>query len=207
MDTTPGFDRSLFLHVNAFARHTGWLHEPARLFANDGVVLFALLLLAGWWRSRRLGEVNVTRALVSPVAVLVAVAANQPLVQHFAEARPYTTYPHALVLISRSTDPAFPSDHGTMAGAVAAAVLLSTWRAGRGRGARALGIVALSLAVLMSIARVYVGAHYPLDLVAGLLVGAVVSSVVLLPTAALARPVVRRLERTRLRPLLTTAAA
>lgn len=205
-NTTPGFDRSWFLHVNAFARHTGWLHEPARLFANDGVVLFVLVLLAGWWRARRLDETSVTRALWSPVAVLLAVAVNQPLVHRFAEARPYTAYPHALVLISRSTDPAFPSDHGTMAGAVAVAVLLSTWRSAGGRGARGVGIAAVALAVLMSLTRVYVGAHYPLDLIAGLLVGALVATVVLLPAAALTRPVVHRLERTRLRPLLTTAA-
>jgi membrane-associated phospholipid phosphatase len=207
MNTTPGFDSSLYLHVNAFARHTGWLHEPASLFARYGVALFAVLLLVCWWRARRLGEVNVTRALWSPVAVLIAVAVNQPLVHHFAEARPYTAFPDALVLIGRSTDPAFPSDHGTMAGAVAAAVLLSTWRAGERRGARLLGIVTVALAVLLCVDRVYVGAHYPLDVVAGLLVGAVVVTVVLLPLGRLTRPVVHRLIGTPLRPLLTAAPA
>ena len=205
MNTTPGFDRSLYLHVNALARHTGWLHEPASLFARYGVVLFALLLLASWWRARRLGELNVTRALWSPIAVLLAVAVNQPLVRHIAEARPYTAFPDALVLIGRSTDPAFPSDHGTMAGAVAAAVLLSTWRAGERRGARVLGVVTVLLAVLLCVDRVYVGAHYPLDVVAGLVVGAVVATVVLLPLGRFTRPGVRRLARTPLRPLLTAA--
>jgi undecaprenyl-diphosphatase len=207
MNTTPAFDTSLYQHVNAFARHTGWLHEPASLFARYGVALFAVLLLVSWWQARRLGEVNVTRALWSPVAVLLAVAVNQPLVHHFAEARPYTVLPHALVLIDRSTDPSFPSDHGTMAGAVAAAVLLSTWRAATGPGARALGITAVTLAVLMCLDRVYVGAHYPLDVVAGLLVGALVATLVLLPLGRLTRPVVHRLTATPLRPLLTTAPA
>lgn len=202
MNTTPGFDRSLFLRINSFAQHTGWLHEPARLFAQYGVVLFALLLLAAWWRARSLGTGAMTRALWSPIAVLVAVGINQPLVHHFNEARPYTVFPDALVLISRSTDPAFPSDHGTMAGAVAAAVLLSTWRT----GSRRLGVVVLVLAVLMAFTRVYVGAHYPLDMVAGLIVGAVIASVVVLLGSRLTTPVVRRLEGTRLRPLLTTAA-
>jgi len=201
MNTTPSFDRSLYLRLNAFAQHTGWLHEPARLFAQYGVVVFALLLLASWWRARRLGTGSMARALWSPVAVLVAVGINQPLVHHFAEARPYTVFPHALVLISRSTDPAFPSDHGTMAGAVAAAVLLSTWRA----GSRWLGVAAVSLAALMAFTRVYVGAHYPLDMVAGLAVGAVIAAAVVLIASRSTTAVVRRLERTRLRPLLTAA--
>lgn len=206
MDTTPGFDRSLYLHVNAFARHTGWLHEPARLYADYGVVLFALLLLVSWWRARGLGERAVTRALWSPVAVLIAVGLNQPLVHRIGEARPFTVFPAALVLVHRSTDGAFPSDHATMAGAVLAAVLLSTWHGERGRGARTLGIVTAVLAVLMAFVRVYVGVHFPLDVVAGLALGALVAAPVVLAMGALSRPLVRRLERTQLRPLFTTAA-
>lgn len=207
MNTTPGFDRSAFLHVNAFARHTGWLHEPARLYANDGIVLFAVLLLVCWWRARDLGERAVARALWSPVAVLVAIGINQPLVHRIDEARPFTALPDVLVLVHRSTDGAFPSDHGTMAGAVLAGVLLSTWRGAHGRGARAFGIVTAVLAALMAFARVYVGVHYPLDVVAGLVLGALVATAVVLPLGALSLPLVRRLEQTRLRPLLTTAAA
>ena len=206
MDTTPGFDRSLYLHINAFARQSGWLHEPARLYANDGVILFALLLVASWWCARGLGERAVTRALWSPVAVLVAIALNQPLIHRVNEARPFTAFPNALVLVHRSTDAAFPSDHGTMAGVVLAAVLLSTWRGAHGRGARALGIVTGALAALMAFTRVYVGVHYPLDVVAGLAFGGLVAAAVVLPAAGLTRPLIRRLERTRLRPLLTTAA-
>ena len=40
---------------------------------------------------------------------------------------------------------------------------------------RRLGAVAAVAAVLMAAVRVYVGAHYPLDVVAGLALGAVVS--------------------------------
>jgi membrane-associated phospholipid phosphatase len=202
MNTTPGFDRSLYLHVNALARHTGWLHEPARLFANDGVVLFALLLVAAWWWARRLGVTSVTRALWSLIAMLAAIALNQPLVHHVHEARPFVSYPHAVLLVSHSADPGFPSDHATMAGAVAAGVLLSTWRA----GSRWLGVIGVVLAVLMCAVRVYVGVHYPLDVIAGLVLGAVVALVVVPLAARLCEPVVRRLEQTRLRPLLATAA-
>jgi hypothetical protein len=45
----------LFGQVNDFARSTGWLHAPMLAYATYGVVLFAGLLLAGWWIARDRG--------------------------------------------------------------------------------------------------------------------------------------------------------
>ena len=188
--------RDWFGSVNHVARVTPWLHTPARIYAEYGVVVFAALLLAAWLLTRRTGDLRrVTAALWAPVGVLIAIWVNQFLVASVAEPRPYTVMPHALVLVSRSTDPSFPSDHAVMAGAVAAGVLLAH---------RKLGLVAVCLAVLMAATRVYVGAHFPLDVVAGLAVGAIVA----LASYAVARPLVTRavvsLSRTRVRPLVTT---
>jgi membrane-associated phospholipid phosphatase len=88
-------------------------------YAQYGVVLFALLLLAGWWVARRAGR-GMTAAVWAPVGMLLALAVNQPLVAAAAEARQYTTLHNILVLAAPSTDPSFPSDHATMAGAIAA---------------------------------------------------------------------------------------
>ena len=58
----------------------------------------------------------------------------------------------------------------------------------------------------MAFARVYVGAHFPLDVLAGLAVGAVVALLVQRAGPALAQ-LLTHLETSRLRPLLTTRAA
>ena len=158
-----------FRAVNDFARHTAWLHGAARLFANDGVLLFGLLLVAGTLLNRSVGVRAVTRSLLAGAGVLVAVAANQPLVQLVAEKRPYVRWTDVLVLVHRSTDPSFPSDHAVMAGATAVGLLLSR---------RRLGWAAVPLALLMAADRVYVGAHYPGDVLAGLLFGGLVAAVV-----------------------------
>ncbi|MFG1905421.1 phosphatase PAP2 family protein [Kribbella sp. NPDC048928] len=156
-----------FEQVNAFARATPWLHAPAQAFAAYGIALFAVLLLAGWWIARRAGRVaGVVAAISAGGATLLAVAVNQPIVQAVHEARPYTSLPGILVLANRSTDPSFPSDHATMAGAVAAGVWIVN---------RRLGIVAAAAAVLMAATRVYIAAHYPADVLAGLLLGAIVA--------------------------------
>jgi membrane-associated phospholipid phosphatase len=184
-----------FLRVNDFARQTGWLHAPMLAYAKYGVVLFGLLLLAGWWRARR-HSVTMTAAIWAPIATLLAVAINQPIVAAVHEARPYTALPNILVLVDRGTDPSFPSDHATMAGAVAAGLLLVSWR---------LGLLAVAAGAVMAFARVYVGAHYPQDVLAGLALGALVSlvgyAVVRVPLTA----VLNRLAGTRLRPLLDAA--
>jgi membrane-associated phospholipid phosphatase len=185
-------DVSWFLTINRFARETPWLHPVLAGYAAFGVVLFAALLMLGWWHARRSGRA-MTAAVWAPLGVLLAVAVNQPIVALFAEPRPYTHLSGVLVLVARSTDPSFPSDHATMAGAVAAGL----WRVDR-----RLSLFAAAAALLMAFARVYVGAHYPRDVLAGLALGAVVSIV----GYAVAAPVLRRLlawvRRTRLRSLV-----
>ncbi|MFD2079654.1 undecaprenyl-diphosphatase/undecaprenyl-diphosphatase [Actinopolymorpha cephalotaxi] len=188
-------DPAWFRAVNAFSRATGWLHAPITAYAKFGVVLFALLLLWGWWTARGTSDLaRVAAALWAPVGMLVAVGLNQPIVHGVHEARPYTALPHVLVLVSRSTDASFPSDHATMAGAVAAGLFLVS---------RRLGLVGLLAALVMAFARVYVGAHFPGDVLAGLLVGAAVS---VIGFALCRRPLVwlvDTLARTPLRPLLS----
>ncbi|MDQ6650414.1 MAG: phosphatase PAP2 family protein [Actinomycetota bacterium] len=184
-----------FRHVNDFARHSGWLHGPMEAFATYGVVLFGLLLVAGLILARRRGDARLmSGALLACLGMLMAIAANQPLVSAFHKTRPFVAMPQALLLVKHSVDPGFPSDHAVMAGAVAAALFFVSLR---------LAWTGVVLALVMAFARVYVGVHYPGDVLAGLAVGAVVATVVVV---ALRRPVtslVRRLEQTPLRPLLS----
>ena len=163
MNSLRRLDDQTLSDVNGFARHTGWLHGVVSGYADYGVVLFAALLLAGLWLSRTRSDRALAAAGWACVATLLAVALNQPLVSGVAEARPYTTHPGLLVLSSRSTDFSFPSDHAVMAGAAAAGLWLVS---------RALGAIATVAALAMAFARVYIAAHYPWDVAAGLVFGA-----------------------------------
>lgn len=165
--STIGANRSLFLTINEWAQDTSWLHTPLRLFAGYGVVVFAALLVAGYVIARRRRSLDgLAASLWAGLAALLALAINQPIASGVGEPRPYATLQHVLVLVHRSSDPSFASDHATMAGAVAVGLFFVS---------RRLGAVTAGLALLMAFARVYVGAHYPLDVIAGLLLGGLVA--------------------------------
>ncbi|WP_067889804.1 phosphatase PAP2 family protein [Nocardia vaccinii] len=159
-------DTRIFYDINDFARDTPWLHPIVSGYAAYGVVLFAVLLLAGWWIAR--GETNPARmvaAIWAPLGMLVALAVNQPIAAAVGETRPCNAL-HDIVVLHCNTDAGFPSDHTVMAGAVTAGLWLVH---------RRLGALAALTAVVMAFARVYIAAHYPQDVLAGLALGAVIS--------------------------------
>jgi undecaprenyl-diphosphatase len=168
VDSLHRLDDRVFFAINSLAAHTTWLHAPVELYANYGVALFAVLLAVALLRARVRSSRELAATVWAGLGTLLALAVNQPLGHLVHEARPYATHPHVLLLAHRSSDFSFPSDHAVMAGAVAAGLLIA-WRR--------TGVLAVVLAVLMAFARVYIAAHYPWDVVAGLLVGAVVVAV------------------------------
>jgi len=211
-----GLNSSFYLDVNNFSRHTAWAHGFMHAYALWlGLTLLTLVFLAAyavvWWRR----DVRAAAIMfLGGAGTLVGLGLNQ-LVGHAAEERrPYDTYRHALVLVAKAHDYAFPSDHAVVAGALFVSVLLVVRRAAPGhlrvdpallaaagrrpRPTRAIvGLAALSavLGLFLLFARVYVGAHYPGDVVAGALLGAAVV-LVLTTLRPLAYWLVERLERT-----------
>ncbi|MDT7666574.1 MAG: hypothetical protein QOD04_6130 [Pseudonocardiales bacterium] len=176
------FNIGLLMAVNKLARSTPWLHSVVLAYAICGLVVFAELMLAGWWIARRRAELPaVAAAIWTPVGMLLALAVNQPITATFAERRPYLLYPNLLILAQHSLAPGFPSDHAVMAGSVTATLFLVS---------RKLGWWTALAALLMAFARIYVAAAFPVDVLVGLVLGAVVSLVGFL---LVRRPLVRLL--------------
>jgi undecaprenyl-diphosphatase len=162
-------DRDLYLRLNDLARSTAWAHPFMRSFARYGIVLFPVLFLWSWWIGRTESDSKVIAAAVwAAAACLLAVALAQPIVNAVDRSRPYAHDHGALVLADRTTDPSFPSDHSTIAGAAAAGLWFTRRRRVR--------VSAIGLAAAMAFARVYVGAHYPGDVLGGLAFGAAVGA-------------------------------
>ena len=176
MNSLRHLDDQLLFAVNDFARSTRWLHLIVVDYTRYGVALFALLLVAGLLSARSSTSRRLAAAAWSCVAMLLAVGLNQAIGRLFHEARPYVTHPHLLVLTTPTTDFSFPSDHAVMAGAVAAGLFLVSGR---------LGLLAALAAVTMAFARIYIAAHYPWDVLVGLVFGA---DIAILGWVLLSRP-------------------
>src|SRR5436190_1810152 len=140
-----------------------------KLLANDLpavlVVLVALVFLIPWPQRR---QERRSGAVLGTAAAGLALLINQPIAHAVDRLRPYLAHPaHANLLISRSHDPSFPSDHATGAFALAFGVWLYDRTHGTGL---------LVIGAVLAFSRVYVGTHYPGDVVAGALIGVAVAS-------------------------------
>lgn len=166
MNPLRTLDDRLFIAVNGWARDTPALHAWVLGYATYGVVLFAALMLCALVTARHRSSRDLAATGWVPLAMLIAVALNQPIGRLVGEARPYAAHPGILRLADVTTDFSFPSDHAVMAGAVAAGLLLAH---------RRLGIVAVVAALLMAFSRIYIAAHYPWDVLAGMLLGPAVA--------------------------------
>ncbi|MGH3437742.1 MAG: phosphatase PAP2 family protein [Sciscionella sp.] len=179
------FDSGWYLDIVRFAQRTPWLHAAAQIYTVAGFVVLALLLLAGGLLARHSDARAAAAALAAPVGVLAAFAVNEILKSAVREIRPCDTLHVTTTVLPCDpvTDFSFPSNHTAVAVALAVALLLVH---------RKLGWTAVPFALLMGLSRVYVGAHYPHDVLAAIVLGAIVALLVgLFARAVLAGPVER----------------
>lgn len=136
------------------------------LFAGAIVLIFLLARGPDAARPRRAAVAALaSAALAVLVAGLIAAIVDR--------SRPFVADPSAVHLFAaHAADSGFPSDHATAAFAIACAVMLRD---------RALGLPLLVLAALVSAGRVALGLHYPSDVLAGALLGALAAAVCFLP--------------------------
>jgi undecaprenyl-diphosphatase len=175
----------------------GWFNDLVSFYSNYGLVLFALLMVWCWWRARQARDATaMALALAVPVAVVVAYLANDIVKSVFDEVRPcqVITSPAPLDACPGVGDWSFPSNHSAIAAAATVAIFFIS---------RRLGALAALFALVMGFSRVWIGAHYPHDVLAGFVVGAVVAVPVMMLARRYAPPLVVRLESGFLRPLLT----
>ncbi|MYT74954.1 MULTISPECIES: phosphatase PAP2 family protein [unclassified Streptomyces] len=184
--------------VDTAHRAPAWLDGLVSAYSSYGLILFGGLMLLGWWRARRQDAPHALRALAAPVLTVIAFAGSTLLKQGVHELRPCQSL-HVVTLEACPApgDWSFPSNHATLAAAAAVALWFVSAR---------LGAVASVAALLMAASRVWVGAHYPHDVVAGLAVGAVIALALALPLSRRSQSLAELVTRTPLRPLVGLAA-
>ncbi len=138
-----------------------WLNPIMRAITSLGNAgAFWILLAAALLLFRRTRKIGLACAISIAIG---AVITNLILKNWVARIRPYEAMQALSILVGRPRDFSFPSGHATASFAGAWAVFRNTksrWRWG-----------ALILAILIALSRLYVGVHYPTDVLAGTAIG------------------------------------
>jgi undecaprenyl-diphosphatase len=161
-------DAALTKAINSLAGISPVLDFLMIWISAIGVPLLVLAVAAQWWR--RVDRQHIRHGLIAAgLTFLLGLALNQLILLTAHRIRPYDVGVTHLI-IARSADPSFPSDHATATIAIAAAFLL--------QGMRRLGLLFLAAAVLVMASRVYLGTHYVSDVLGGALTAIVAAILV-----------------------------
>lgn len=134
------------------------------LLGSGGAVWIAILLIL-------LLRKNTRRYGITGVVSLAAATAIYFVLNRIVRrTRPFLAVKGLAMLGSKPLNYSFPSGHTTSAFAVAVIVFLCL--------PRKFGIPALILAALIAFSRLYIGVHYPTDVLAGFLIGTITAVVV-----------------------------
>jgi undecaprenyl-diphosphatase len=141
-----------------------WIYPLAdrmekKMPVNKGLITLGILL-AVYPKTRTYGFL-----LLAALAV-DAVVLNLGLKNLVQRVRPYDQFPDLILLIEKQVDFSFPSGHSGCAFAAAGVFLLAP-----PKGKRAFGWGMLILAVIIGFSRLYVGVHFPTDVLAGAAIG------------------------------------
>ncbi|MFJ6696258.1 phosphatase PAP2 family protein [Streptomyces sp. NPDC091272] len=176
---------ALYRAILNFAHSTpGWFQYLAEIWTELGLLVSAALFVVVWWRARGDSAASVAVAVLAPLATGVMYVASELAKSFIHEDRPCRAVARAarpLVECPPVGDWSFPSNHSVIAGAAAMGLILAWPR---------LAVWMVPMAVLMAFSRVFVGVHYPHDVLVGLLVGAIGAGVLVWGGARLAQSTV-----------------
>lgn len=161
-------DESLVLALNGLAGRWPWLDVAMLALARPNLLLFPGILAAGawvWWRWREAilaAPVLLTVFLLGDAlgAQLKYLAARPRPCQTLSTLRPIGDF---LPIDACGKTFGFPSNHAVNTAAVATFLQMLYPRS---------GWITWPLVVLIGVARVYLGAHYPTDVLGGWAIGA-----------------------------------
>ncbi len=157
-------DYALFQLINNLAGRWWFLDFLGIFFAE--YLIFVMVFLAATllciWKDEVQKMVRQIVALKAFAAAFFGYVLKIIIQLAYQRPRPFAVH-EVLKLIDKSADASFPSGHTVLSFALAFSIYFYN---------KKLGVVFFVLAALVGLGRIYVGVHYPLDVLGGILIGA-----------------------------------
>lgn len=167
-------DKALFLWINALVGHAPVIDAMMSRLASDylvpvgmGLTLVALWFVGNDDRERMRYQIGMFTALTAMALSSLVVFICNAL---FFRPRPFDGLDDVSLLFYMPTDSSFPSNSAAVAFAIAAGVWCIN---------RRLGAVLFVAAAVYGFSRIYVGVHYPADILGGAVIAVVVTALTL----------------------------
>ncbi|MDE2686741.1 MAG: phosphatase PAP2 family protein [Chloroflexota bacterium] len=167
-------DKALFLWINALVGHAPVIDAMMSRLASDylvpvgmGLTLVALWFVGSDDRERMRYQIGMFTALTAMALSSLVVFICNAL---FFRPRPFDGLDDVSLLFYMPTDSSFPSNSAAVAFAIAAGVWCIN---------RRLGVVLFVAAAVYGFSRIYVGVHYPADILGGAVIAVIVTALTL----------------------------
>jgi undecaprenyl-diphosphatase len=190
-DSGSNPDVDLLYDINGLAKGAPhWLDRAVEFVGEYGLLIAMVLLVVWcWWSVRRRGAEDAASSVAAlvwaPLAAGIAVLVNVPIRGFVERPRPFLDHQGLDVLVSGKTDFSFVSDHATITMAMGVGLFVAH---------RRFGLVGIGLALLEGFCRVYMGVHYPTDVIGGFALGTAVALLLSPLAMALLTPVMKAVE-------------
>jgi undecaprenyl-diphosphatase len=156
----------LFQSVNQLAGNYPMLDWFMAFVTQKALFIYVVLFIVLWLFGSEKHKYTVFFAAGTGLLGLII---NAVIGEFYFEPRPFAVHDDVHLLLPHAADASFPSDHTTGAFALSFGVFLFH---------RKLGSIMILFALVTGISRIYVGHHYPLDVMGSIVVASLASIVI-----------------------------
>lgn len=152
-------DEKIFKKIIHFADHYRVFDKLMILVSNKIRYVFLFVLVIMWFRSKK----PVAKNFI--FTVLFSMMINKMIKLFYYKPRPFVNH-RVGILIPSKEDSSFPSKHTILAFALSTSIFLRD---------RILGTVMYGLSLLTGFSRIWIGHHYPSDIIGSAVIGSIIS--------------------------------
>lgn len=164
-------DYNIFELINQFAGKNLSFDHFVTFFTNYGIIFLVLVLIWLWFSKKNNRCQKRKEVVLALIIAFIAIGITELIGSIYFRPRPFVSHDVNLLIEKLSTDTSFPSTHSTGSFALAFSILKTN---------KKIGVMLLIFAVLMGFSRVFVGVHYPSDILAGAIISYAVTYFVML---------------------------